>query len=236
MHYSTRPKKSAEQDSENGNVTVTPDVTPCNAECNVTVTSDVTPCNADGNVTVTPCNAPTIPNHTIPNHTIPNHICTSTPYPLHDLETSQQEEVAEGGSDNDEEGTLDKSQTTAQAAKVCAYFEDECKQKCSKALLNSFVTSLDEGAEPEMLRAVIDDTILAKADKPALYAARILENLRDEQVRSLADYKSRNERHRAEREKKVGNDAGIFSDSQLDSYDQEWIERVKRHRTRQHSG
>ncbi len=86
-------KKSVEQDGENGNVTVTPDVTPCNAECNVTVTPDVTPCNADGNVTVTPCNAPTIPNLTIPNHTL----YTSTPYPLHESETSQQEEAVYNG-------------------------------------------------------------------------------------------------------------------------------------------
>ncbi len=91
----------------------------------------------------------------------------------------------------------DAEKTITKAAELCSYFEENCHQMRSMPLLNAFVQSIDEGAEPEMIRAVIDETALANADKPARYAAKILENLRGECVRSLSAYRARNERHKA---------------------------------------
>lgn len=216
-----------------GNVTdnvtgVTPGVTG-NVTTSVTGVTD----NVTGNVTESVTHNVTEERGNVEGGNINNNLKNNNTYvpPTYVPRISSLPEEICNVTDN-----ADTGKAVTKAAELCGYFEENCHQMRSMPLLNAFTQSLLDGAEPDMIRAVIDETALGNVDKSALYVARILENLRDEQVRNLADYKSRNERHRAESKKKNGNDADVFSDSQLDSYDQEWLERVKRHKAQQHSG
>ncbi len=183
-------------------------------DCNVTG-------NAGCNVTETQCNAPTIPN-----------LYSSSSSSLSSETVQAAEAESSSGVMNSvtkDNGDSSKSQITAQAADLCAYFEDNCHTTCSNALLTSFAKSLEEGAEPEMVRAVIEDAALGNADKPALYAAKILKNLRDERVQNLSDYRARSERHRDKRKGKSSPEQRADSNPQIDEYEQNWLEDVKKH-------
>lgn len=82
---------------------------------------------------------------------------------------------------------------------LCAYFEENCHIMRSIPLLNAITNSLNDGATPELVRAVIEDAALANADKPAWYVTRLLEILQREKVRDLSTYQARSETHRNKR-------------------------------------
>ncbi len=108
------------------------------------------------------------------------------------------EEISSSKNDATQEGgVLRESKTVELAKALCCHFEENCHQMRSVSLLNAFTQSLLDGAEPDMIRAVIDETALGNVDKPALYVTAILKKLRGERVRSLSAYRARNERHKA---------------------------------------
>jgi len=97
-------------------------------------------------------------------------------------------------SSKDLQGAREEIQT---AAELCDYFEENCHQIRSMPLLNAFAQSLRDGAELEMIRAVIDETALGNIDKPAAYVSKILGTLRSQHITTLSAFHARNERHRA---------------------------------------
>jgi len=165
------------------------------------------------NVTVTECNAPTIPNQTITKPNLYDSSSTSSA-------TSDKATEEEGG------GSSAESEKTETAEELCKYFEGGCSQKRSKALRNSFSKSLAEGAEAEMIRAVIDETALANVDKPALYVTRILENLRNENIKTLTAYNARSQQYRTRTKGK-----GVSPSFPTEALEQDWIDRVRTYTT-----
>ncbi len=113
-----------------------------------------------------------------------------------------EEKSASGDNATQGGGGFRESETVELAKALCCHFEENCHQMRSVPLLNAFTQSLLDGAEPDMIRAVIDETALGNVDKPALYVAAILKKLRGECVRTLSGYRARGEQHKAEGEKK----------------------------------
>jgi len=115
-------------------------------------------------------------------------------------------------SENDatqEGGGIQESETVELAKALCCHFEENCHQMRSVPLLNAFTQSLLDGAEPDMIRAVIDETALGNVDKPALYVAAVLKKLRGERVRTLPSYRARSEQHKAKGTKSSASATGV---------------------------
>ncbi len=113
-----------------------------------------------------------------------------------------EEKLASGNNATQEGGGFRESEIVELAKALCCHFEENCHQMRSMPLLNAFTQSLLDGAEPDMIRAVIDETALGNVDKPALYVAAILKKLRGECVRTLSGYRERGEQHKTKGEKK----------------------------------
>ncbi len=168
-----------------GNVTgVASSVTPSVTHNVTSVTSNVTD-NAGSNVTEERGN--------VEGGNINNNLKNNNTYvpPTYVPPTTLPKEICNVTDNADSEKTMTKT------TELCKYFEENCHQMSSMPLLTAFAQSMKEGAEPEMIRAVIDETALANAEKPAMYVVSILERLRGECVRSLSAYRARNERHKA---------------------------------------
>lgn len=145
--------------------------------------------------------APTIPDHTKPM------VGSGTKAPPPTIAPASGEAAAGGVKPYPPEAT-----------KLCVYFEEQCHQIASHPLLNAVTVSLTDGAEEEMLRAVIDDTALAGADSPARYAVKVINRLRDEKIRTLSAFRARQQHHKTKGEKASGTTGadGAFDGVALD--------------------
>jgi len=114
-----------------------------------------------------------------------------------------------GNNATQEGGGIRESETVELAKALCCHFEENCHQMRSVPLLNAFTQSLLNGAEPDMIRAVIDETALGNVDKPALYVAAILKKLGGECVKTLSGYRARNEQHKAKGTKSRASATGV---------------------------
>lgn len=159
-----------------------------------------TPCYAGCNVTDTPCNASTEPNLTIPYQTLekPNSF-SKQPACAHDAERMA----------------------------LAGYFEENCHQVRSMALLGAFERALFSGCEADMLRAVIDDVSLIGPRSPAQYLVKILDSLKAEGIHTVSAYQTRRD---GKRQAGRGGSTQPAGSGLADNWEQEWLEEVKRRR------
>jgi len=66
-------------------------------------------------------------------------------------------------------------------------------------LTEAIKKSLHENAEPDLIRAVIEEASLANANHPAKYVISILQKLRTEQIHDVAGFQARREQHKGQK-------------------------------------
>lgn len=83
-----------------------------------------------------------------------------------------------------------------------AYFEENCNVFNARPVLNAITNCLLEGVAPEVVTAIIDETVLAGARSPAAYAVKIMDDILAEQVRDLSAYQARSAKFKKQKEQK----------------------------------